>query len=510
MIVASVAAVAEDPTITITAPTGHTYEVYQVFTGTVKDDQLVNLKYGENSTKTEGDAVSQADLETLKDLGSAQDARGAAAQTLIDTLEDFVDFTSSPVATVASATATEGLPTGYYVIKDKDDTVPDGDGATLYMFQVLDDNLSIEAKSDKPSSEKKVDDKNDSAPSDAANNKTLVDSADHDIGDTINYTLTFTLPGNYADFEHYYVNFRDTLDAGLTYNGDAKIFYGASDTEGADIDFGTGSNLAYEIMDLKTGTDEQKALTAGSVIKIEYTCTLNENAEIGSTGNKNTYDVEFTRNPNSTGDGTSKPDTTDTPDDTVIVFTYQTVFNKVDEDGNDLQGADFELYKLVDGEYVLVTALHNGDDAVNPTKTLDGTPSTAETKGTAKTFTFAGLDDGQYKLVETVVPKGYNQMTPFEFKIVAEHAETDNDPDADTLTKFEIQDLEGNVISGENLTFTATKNDGKAEADIVNESGVELPSTGGMGTTILYIGGSILVILAAILLITKRRMNAND
>ena len=81
-------------------------------------------------------------------------------------------------------------------------------------------------------------------------------------------------------------------------------------------------------------------------VVVEYNATLNENAVIGSAGNTNDVELTYSNNPNATGDGTTKPaDTGKTPKDTVKVFTYQTIINKVDQDGNKLKGADFTLYK---------------------------------------------------------------------------------------------------------------------------------------------------------------------
>ena len=77
------------------------------------------------------------------------------------------------------------------------------------------------------------------------------------------------------------------------------------------------------------------------------------------------------------------------------------------------------------------------------------------------------------------------------------------------LKDLVIKKENGEVISGENKVFTTSLTAGSATTNIVNHSGTELPSTGGMGTTILYVIGAILVIGAGILLVTKKRMNAN-
>lgn len=180
----------------------------------------------------------------------------------------------------------------------------------------------------------------------------------------------------------------------------------------------------------------------------------------------NHYYVEFT-------------DTGKTPKDTVKVFTYQTIINKVDQDGKALSGAEFTLVKKnKDGSTKNVDVVKNAE---------------------GKSFTFKSLDAGNYVLEETKTPDGYNTNKAIEFTIDADYDKEADDPQ---LTK-----LSGDVNSGV-AKFDANKADSSLKADIVNRKGSLLPSTGGMGTTILYVVGSILVLVAAILLITKKRMDA--
>lgn len=466
----------EDPTYTIkiTAPTGHTYEVYQVFTGTPEGGELTGLRYGQNAaTGTEGDAVSQADMAELERI---QNATYDDDQERIADLEKFVTLSNPIVPSITSGTASAALKPGYYVIKDKDNTAPDTDGVTLYMFKVLDANLETSAKSDKPSSDKSVD-------------EPKTNASDYNIGDTINYFLTFTLPSDYANFKKYYVEFKDTMDAGLTYNADAKIYYGASDTTGEAIDMGpdeetAGATLNYVINDLKTGTEKQKALKAGDVITIKYTAYLNDDAVIGKTGNKNEYSVEFSRNPNESGEG--KPETGETPKDTTIVFSYKTIFDKIDQDGNKLTGADFKLEKKVDGQWVDVTTLNT---SAKPAKIGSSAQNSTQ-------FTFQGLDEGEYKLTETFTPSGYNTLDPIEFTITA-------DVDGNLGTSEALKNL---FSTG--LVMTSDVAAGSLTTSIKNQTGVALPETGGIGTTIFYVVGAILVIGAGVVLVTRRRMSA--
>jgi len=228
------------------------------------------------------------------------------------------------------------------------------------------------------------------------------------------------------------------------------------------------------------------SVEAGSIISVEYTSTLNDQAVIGSTGNKNTSHVTYTNNPNDKQAGENG----ETPDDVVIVFTYKTIVNKVTKNPNydpkvegseeyiPLKGAGFTLYKKnASGIYEAVGSELKGEDMT--------------------TFTWSGLDDGDYKLVETTTPSGYNTIADIEFTISAGHVDGDI-PYLNTLS--------GNVASG-TATFTAVVNDGSLSTDVVNNSGAQLPSTGGIGTTIFYVLGSVLVIGAAVLLVTKKRMS---
>ena len=219
---------------------------------------------------------------------------------------------------------------------------------------------------------------------------------------------------------------------------------------------------------------------AGSVITVEYESELNSNAVLGSAGNPNKMHLEFSNNPNDEQGG----ETGETPDDTVIVFTYKTVINKVDGENKPLTGAEFTLEKKVkddeaEGGYHWET--------ITVVKNEEGT-----------TFTFSGLDDGDYRLTETTTPDGYNTIDPIEFTITAEHDILSDNP---ALTS-----LNGNATTGE-ITFTSNTTDGSLTADVVNQSGATLPETGGMGTTLFYVIGGILVVGAGVLLITKKRMS---
>lgn len=183
-----------------------------------------------------------------------------------------------------------------------------------------------------------------------------------------------------------------------------------------------------------------------------------------------------------------EPSTGKTPDDTVIVFTYKVVANKVDENNVALKGAAFKLEKKIGSEYQLV-------DFVNATETA-GKYTIVDPNKT--TFEWTGVDDGDYRLTEIITPEGYNTIAPIEFTVTAGHKK-----EFDFGTRTEVLEslTGGDKVSGNVST-------GQLTTDVVNKKGSSLPSTGGMGTTIFYVVGSILVLGAAILLITKKRMSA--
>lgn len=184
----------------------------------------------------------------------------------------------------------------------------------------------------------------------------------------------------------------------------------------------------------------------------------------------------------------------ETPDDTVIVFTYKTVINKVDEAGDPLDGAAFRLEKFVANE-----------DGSETQDNIRGNWETVEEIAAAEnktSFEFSGLDDGIYRLTETTTPPGYNTMDPIIFEITAEHEVLVLAGDIPELT-----DLNGNKVSGE-ITLTPNLKDGSLTSNVVNHQGSTLPETGGMGTTIFYVLGAILVLGAGVLLIARRRTDS--
>lgn len=461
----TVTAFAADTTISAPEGSTRTYDVYQIFTGDLHEGVLSNVKWGKNGTGTEGASVNQATLDALVAVNEESDTIKLAE------IEKYVNLNSQVFGTVSDGNPLT-VPTGYYLIKDNG-PVSEGETYSLYVVEVA-GPTTISPKVSQVTSEKKVKDINDST----GVGSDWQDSADYDIGDKVPFQLKGTVAADYDKYTVYKFVFHDTESAGLTFDKDSvvvKVDNTVIDSGYTVVTEGLNDGCTFEIQftDLKT----IDSVEAGSVITVDYKSRLNENAVIGSTGNTNKMKLEYSNNPNDKQGGT----TGNTPEDTVVVFSYKTIINKVDGDSKSLTGAAFKLEKLIKG----------ADEAAD-TWTLVK-EYTVDADNPASTFEFTGLDDGTYKLTETVTPAGYNTIDPISFEITA----SDN----------------GTVITGldgDNNTITFAKNleAGSLSANVVNKAGSILPSTGGMGTTLLYIIGAILVVGAGVLLVARRRMHS--
>lgn len=469
-------------TFTISAPAGstHTYDIYQIFTGDLNEQVLSNVKWGQNGKNvTAGDAVAQEVLDALTAVNSKSNTEKLAV------IQNYVDLTSEAFATLDTNNTSETVPAGYYLIKDRDKSVTGNDSYTLYIVKIV-GNVTIEPKAEVPSFEKKLKDTNDTT----GETSGWQDSADWDIGDKVPFQLKGTVASNYDYYKTYYFAFHDKEEAGLTFDSTSvKVFVdGNPITSGYEVLTNTEDKCTFEVIfkDLK----KIDAVHAGSVITVEYVSELNSSANLGSQGNVNQAKLEFSNNPNEEQNGENKPETGETPWDYVIVFTYKTVVNKVTknpaygtvEDAPEfisLEGAGFTLYKKnTSNEYVAVGTEVKGDGMVQ--------------------FTWTGLDDGDYKLVETTTPAGYNTIAPIEFTITADHKVVWN---TEERTEILIDLDGGNKFTGEVTT-------GAVSGDVENNKGTTLPETGGIGTTIFYVLGGMLVVCAVVLMVSKKRMSA--
>lgn len=514
----------------------HTYEAYQVFSGQYADGVLGNIEWGSG---VNGDAILSALHTASSTTGNAlyglfpdtvTDAKGIA--NVLSTITDhddaktqaFVAIVGKNLSAITSGSYSGGkisdLEDGYYMVQDKNDspsTTPgeDNSGAkTRFILKVAGGgDVTVQAKSSAPSVVKKVKENTDVddyeykiGSTDADYN----DVADYSIGDAVPFKLYGTLPSTLDDYTKYKYVFHDTLATEFTAPAKegVKVYIDGTDkTASATVDV-SGQTITVTFDDIITA-----GATKDSIVTVEYTAVLNANAQIGLPGQRNEVYLTYSNNPNWVGDGSGGPGDTPsdegkTPKDEVIVFTYELDITKYLGDKNTTANdtgdtkAGFKL-KAVDGDHAdkwaqvdLTTGkitgwVDNKDDATEVTTAADGT------------FKFVGLDDGKYLLSETTTPKGYNTMADKALTI-----------DATTVNgqswNFGAENAASAALTAIKLTMDATDsngsvNDGTVSGEIINQKGSSLPSTGGIGTTLFYVGGGVLVAGAGVLLITKKR-----
>ena len=455
-------------TLTIShAQAGHSYTVYQIFTGDYNDGTLSNIQWGASVIGTAAMDASEY-AEELAGMG------GQAAAQKVSRLVNLSE--AGGYRTVAAQTGSDetsavfsGLPAGYYLIADT--TGETVNRQTVFMLQVA-GNVTVMSKGvTAPVPQKKVRDFQDTD----GTFSDWQDSADWDIGDWVPFRLQATMPTTgYELYEKYYLAFHDTIEPGFelvpSFNeGDIVV-----KVDGVDITKGyrvtkQSNGFTVEFSDVKSAP---VSAGPGSVISIEYAAQLACDAVVGSQGNKNGMFLTYYDAP--AWDGTGVPPTGETTTDSVSVFTYELYVRKVDDEENPLQGASFRLEKKA-GDFWFENAL-----------------AVLNENGTV--FRFNGLSDGTYRLTEVSTPAGYNTMKPVEFEIAAEHDALSDNPTLKSVRGVTSSDLE----------FTV--NDGTLSLTVVNNSGVMLPATGGVGTTILYVIGGILLLAAVVVLLIRHYM----
>ena len=468
-------------TITVDGATaGSEYVAYKLFNAT--DDGNGHFSYTVNSkyeTVLKEVTGKSTGAEIVKYLDGIKDNATA--------VREFADKVYAKVKTMdVDYTAANGVfaevDQGYYLIAQT--KIGTNEAYSLVMLGTAGkNNLKITPKTGVPTFEKKIKEKNDSTGVESG----WQDASDYDIGDKVPFKLTGTVSDKYDNYKTYYYAFHDDMDDTLEFNAASvvvKINGTVIDKSKYDVNTATKDGCTFEVVfnDLKTVSP-----TKPENVTVEYTATLKDTAKLGSVGNFNKGKLEFNNNPYYEGEG--KPETPgETPWDEVVVFTYKLIANKTDGQGDALAGAGFTLYKFNKDtdDYVKVKEIEAGE--------------------TTK-FEFTGADAGKYKLVETTVPDGYNKADDLVFEVKGTYeAVNKTDPlKAPTLTKLEIFDEKGNSITGEDKVFTTNLAAGTATTNIKNLTGSELPSTGGMGTTVLYAVGTLMILAAAAFLVMKKK-----
>ena len=361
----------------------------------------------------------------------------------------------SVTATTATVSFT-GLDLGYYLV---DTTL-----GTLCSLNTTKPAVVMEEKNEVPTNVKTVEE-------DSTGN--YGEKNDADIGQTVNFKSTITAQ---AGAENYV--FHDKMSTGLTYGSVTGITLNgvAVDASNYTVTAPAADGDTFDVTFTQAFCD---TLNADDQIVISYTAVLNENAVIAGAGNPNESKLSYGEINETTG----KPSGT-TPPSQTVTYTWDVDVLKYAKDGETetpLAGAKFTLSKSTDGSNP-IALVSKGNNVYRVAKTGEtGTVTEITTDATGK-FTIQGLDADTYYLTETTAPAGYNKLSaPVTITIGA-----------------------NGVVNG-----TTEAPQGVDEVKILNQSGTELPSTGGMGTTIFYVLGSVLVLGAVVLLVTKKRMSTN-
>lgn len=462
---------------------------------------------------------------------------------------------------------------GYYLVKDKEDlSATDNDAYTRFMLRVVGE-VTVAPKSSLPQVEKKV--YEDSAfstngtevPAPAYNsahtNSTAGawnDVADYNIGDTVPFMLVGTLPTTFEGYRHYRMHFDDVLANGFTYNtGTMRVYIvNATGELVAELAKGGQHENGYTQNDLTFSVDGgavnvvlkdlrsskfSSIVNAGCKIVVEYSATLNQDANLGSVGNVNDVVLHYSNNPNWDGEPEKDPTGT-TVRDQVVVYTYQLEVTKEAQQSKEgvhetLAGAHFVLFSVDHNKYAIVDNRQtidkkNADGSVE----MDATGSPVQvpnpkymyvtgwsnemtdanvvvTHGDGKVG-FKGLDDGAYQLIETQAPSGYNKLEkPIEFKVVANIENTNHytvDAPASVWNGKSIAIVMTGTFNQDTVKGggTGTNGDGLVKMTVENRGGAQLPVTGGLGTKMIYMAGAMLALGAGIQMITRKRLENEE
>lgn len=559
--------------------TGHTYDAYQIFSGNLSGSVLSDLNWGSaivkegsydhsaaliaailadtkpieqagNTTTTlqakfaslEGKSGQEAAQElakvlaTLDPIGSlildrfaqvvgkvTYDADGAFVKH--DYMGDYAGTTNTSTSGVYTIS---DLPAGYYLIKDRDNSIPaTGDVHTKYLIDIVKTH-TIDVKGNVPVVEKKIND---------TVNGTYGKVEDFNICDTAYYMWQGSLPTNLRDYDVYEYTFVDQLPLGIEFTRFEAIY--VQDNHGKvahtflsliDED-PTNDSLPAGITQTLVDNDADPDLVRQTLtldfdnlltlypdirpeheVVVKYSTVVTRNALMVE-AMTNEVVLWYSNNPNGAGEGHTTP----TPPDYAHAFTFNITVDKYDaaNETTKLEGVEFLLYKTVTIESVTTTyyaqvvteediaagKVVNGHTLVEAyLGNIWGWTTNREEASILDTdsngaLTVEGLDTGIYYLEEIKAKDGYNKLnSPIMVEITAAYS-GENTPTCTVVPTYHVDN----------------HNQGTTDVvKIANSQGTVLPSTGGIGTTLFYVFGVLLVAVAVVLLVTRKRMSAEN
>ena len=514
------------------------------------DAAFLAFKKSEAGSKTVGEYIAALPA-------TATDAqKAAAAAKALDGIADdsadaqaLADIVAKAITTGGTAIAADGtdLVEGYYLIKDSYTAAGDtNDAVSRFMLQVTSSDmatagLSVATKKSYPSVIKKVQENvktttgytgtPSALEAEVDNSAKWNDVADYSIGSDVPFQLYGSMPDTLADYDHYYYKFTDTLGTQFDQPKTVEIKVGNKTLTASNpidgvytVDGDTGTNCRvkwdsekYQLIVTFEDIKAYAGVNKDTIVTVEYTAKLNSSAVIGIPGQENKVDLTYSNNPNfeytpdtsddeedvpkddkGTPDEEDDEEKTDkTPEDKVIVFTYEIDVTKIDGTTKDkLKDAEFELksgttkIKFIDN--------NDGTYTVADQSLTSGVTTTVKS-GADGVFKFIGLDDGTYTLTETKAPEGYKLPADPDVTLTLT-ATTVNNQTWDGDAKKALTNLALNNVSVEDTTDFDV-----AKIDVENNKGTSLPTTGGMGTTLFVLGGGCAAGLAGIYLVSRKR-----
>ena len=437
-------------TITVANPVeGQTYTAYKIFDVIYDDQNHYSYTIGSSNpwydtvntyAATEGNGLTLTQVNG-GDTYVVTTGNGFSAPDFAAALKKAINGkTGKTLSGDAGSVTVSGLDLGYYFVAS-------ANGA-LCNLTTTNPTVTIHDKNDMPFEK-------------------TADKTDVEVGQTVNYTVTGKVP-DYTGFTSYTYKVADTMSDGLTFKKDVKVTVGGTDvTTACTVTYDANENansftVTVPVLDNK--------YTIGAEIKVTYSATVNEKAIAVVSENK--AELTYSNNP------TNSTETTKKPPEIVEVYSSKIVIDKYEAGKEDtkLPNAQFVLYKEVISETGSSTLYYKWNETDKKVEWVtDMTAATVKTTDDSGAASFDGLANGDYYLVETKAPDGYNQLTE-PHKVTVAGSSTDT-------TKL------------------------TAIAKVANSTGAELPSTGGVGTTIFYVLGAVLVVGAGVLLVTKKRMS---
>ena len=525
--------------------------------GTAIDDPAALLNLLQNDDTIGGDFTTFTGAFTapaFAQIIGGYDDHSDEALALAQVLKEYC-VAGNKAATAVTKGETTTLPApGYYLVDDVTEDDEDEVMNPVVLFAADGETAEINIKAEKPTLDKKIDGANDA---DETTELEMTEFNTGSIGEDVPYVIKSKVPN--TDFYNYYaMKFTDTLSKGLTLNEDTiKVTVGDDElTEDVDYivtidkalgDDGLPSRDTTFVIVLKNMKEH-----SGEAIEITYSANVNKNAVINGVGNPNTVEMEYYNNPDKSDEYNEEEEDLvwgKTPKEHTQTYVAEIKVMKVDKTtGDPLAGATFTLtgdrvvvvktvseqftqdnvngtyYLLKDGTYTTTAPTAATQASYQSTTDKYKKETVVEYKGEDQTDTnvtlttgsdglleFTGLGAGSYTLHEDEAPAGYNPLDDditfdivWELKDGTDYNNEESESDKTKEVAFSIENL-----VGADEDAVEVGDDGIITFTIENASGAELPSTGGMGTTIIYIIGGIMVIGAGILLVTRRRMSAN-